>query len=343
MKNIQMKEIDKLYQQLLGPSDELVSEMATLDGDILILGVGGKMGPDLARLAKQAIDKAGIQKKVIGVSRFSEPGLQDQLEQQGIKTYNADLLQDDQLQALPDVKNVIYMAGTKFGTSGKESFTWAMNSYLPGRVAEKYKNSRIVIFSTGNVYHLTPVLSGGATEDYPAQPVGEYAQSCLGRERIFQYFSSLYNTPILIFRLNYANDVSYGVLLEIARSVKDDKPIDLSMGHVNVIWQGDANERALRSLTHCEAPARILNIAGPEIVSVRWVAEEFGRMYGLTPQFFNEEQSTALLSNAAESFRLFGYPKVSLKTMMALLAEWINQGGKILNKPTHFQERKGQF
>lgn len=338
-----MKEIDKLYQQLLGPSDELVSEMATLVGDILILGVGGKMGPDLARLAKQAIDKAGIQKKVIGVSRFSEAGLQDQLEQQGIKTYNADLLQDDQLHALPDVKNVIYMAGTKFGTSGKESFTWAMNSYLPGRVAEKYKNSRIVVFSTGNVYHLTPVLSGGATEDYPAQPVGEYAQSCLGRERLFQYFSSIYNTPILIFRLNYANDVSYGVLLEIARSVKEDKPIDLSMGHVNVIWQGDANERALRSLIHCATPAKILNIAGPEIVSVRWVAEEFGRMYGLTPKFFNEEQSTALLSNAAESFRLFGYPKVSLKTMMALLAEWINQGGKILNKPTHFQEREGQF
>lgn len=337
-----MTEIDKLYQQLLQPSDDLVSEIATLDGDILILGVGGKMGPDLAKLAKHAIDKAGIQKKVIGVSRFSEPGLQDQLDQQGIKTYNVDLLKDDQLQALPDVRNVIYMAGTKFGTSGKESFTWAMNSYLPGRVAEKYKNSRIVVFSTGNVYPLMPVASGGATEAQLPEPVGEYAQSCLGRERIFQYFSSLYNTPILIFRLNYANDVSYGVLLDIAHSVKEDKPIDLSMGHANVIWQGDANEMALRSLIHCEAPAKILNIAGP-IVSVRQVAEEFGRMFGKTPNFFNEEQSTALLSNATESFRLFGYPKVPLKTIMELLVEWINQGGKILNKPTHFQERKGQF
>jgi nucleoside-diphosphate-sugar epimerase len=337
-----MKEIDKLYQQLLQPSDDLVSEIAALDGDILILGIGGKMGPDLAKLAKHAIDKAGIQKKVIGASRFSEPGLQDQLEQQGIKTYKADLLQDDQLQALPEVKNVIYMAGAKFGTSGRESFTWAMNSYLPGRVAEKYKNSRIVVFSTGNVYHLTPVLSGGATEDYSPQPVGEYAQSCLGRERIFQYFSSIYNTPILIFRLNYANDVSYGVILDIARAVKDNKPIDLSMGHVNVIWQGDANEMALRSLNHCQAPAKILNIAGP-IVSVRQVAEEFGQMFGHTPKFFNEEQSTALLSNAAESFRLFGSPKVSLKTMMGVIAGWINQGGKILNKPTHFQEREGQF
>ena len=316
--------------------------MATLDGDILILGVGGKMGPDLARLAKHAIDKAGIRKKVIGVSRFSEHGLQDELEQEGIETYNADLLKDDQLQALPDVKNVLYLAGTKFGTSGKESFTWAMNSYLPGRVAEKYKNSRIVVFSTGNVYHLTPVRSGGAREDQQPQPVGEYAQSCLGRERIFQYFSSVNNTPMLIYRLNYANDVTYGVLLDIALSVRDDKPIDLSMGHINVIWQGDANERALRSLLHCQAPPKILNIAGP-IVSVRWVAEEFGQIFGHTPKFFNEEQSTALLSNADESYRLFGNPNVSIKTMMGVLAEWINHGGKLLNKPTHFQEREGQF
>jgi nucleoside-diphosphate-sugar epimerase len=338
-----MKDIHQLYRQMLLPSDDLVSEIASLDGDILVLGVGGKMGPDLARLAKQAIDKTGSRKRVIGVSRFSERGLQDELEQAGIETYNADLLQDKQLQALPDAKNVIYMAGTKFGTAGKESLTWAMNAYLPGRVAEKYKDSRIVVFSTGNVYHLTSVQSGGATEDYPAQPVGEYAQSCLGRERIFQHFSSVYETPLVIFRLNYANDVTYGVLLDIARSVKDDKPIDVAMGHVNVIWQGDANERALRSLMHCTTPAKILNIAGPETVSVRWVAEEFGRIFGRTPKFLNEEQHTALLSNAAESFRLFGYPRVSLKAMMDVLAEWVIQGGKTLNKPTHFQEREGQF
>ncbi len=187
------------------------------------------------------------------------------------------------------------------------------------------------------------MLSGGATEEYPAQPVGEYAQSCLGRERIFQYFSSVYDTPLLIFRLNYANDVSYGVLLDIARSVKDDKPIDLNMGHVNVIWQGDANERALRSLLHCEAPAKILNIAGPETYQSVGLQKSLDACSGITPKFFNEEQTTALLSNAAESFRLFGHPKVSLKTMMDILAEWINQGGKILNKPTHFQEREGQF
>ena len=235
-----MNYINELYRQLLLPSDALVSDIAGLNGDILILGVGGKMGPALAKLAKQAIDRAGVNKRVIGVSRFSEAGLQEELNSLGIETFEADLLQDDQLDALPDSENVLYLAGTKFGTAGKESFTWAMNSYLPGRIAQKYKNSRIVVFSTGNVYPFTPVLIGGADETLTPQPIGEYAQSCLGRERLFQYYSSKYNTPILIYRLNYANDVTYGVLLEIARSVKEKKPIDLGMGHVNVIWQGDA-------------------------------------------------------------------------------------------------------
>lgn len=337
-----MTEIDKLYQQLLLPSDDLISELAIIDGDILILGVGGKMGPDLARLAKNAIDKAGLKKKVIGVSRFSEHGLQQQLENKGIKTYKIDLLRDDQLQTLPDIKNVIYLAGTKFGTTGKEAFTWAMNSYLPGRVAEKYKDSRIVVFSTGNVYPLTSVSSGGATEEQLPQPIGEYAQSCLGRERVFQYFSSIFNTPMLIYRLNYANDVSYGVLLDIALAVKNKKPIDLSMGYANVIWQGEANERALRSLLHCNTPPKILNITGP-IVSVRDVAERFGKIFGNEPGFTSKEQDTALLSNANESFRLFGNPKISLNQMIEVIAGWIKQEGKTLNKPTHFQEREGQF
>jgi len=338
-----MTELELLEQEFLKPSDSLISDIAKLDGDILILGVGGKMGPAMAQLAKKAVDLGGLNKKVIGVSRFSEAGLQDKLEKAGIKTYNADLLNDEQLQSLPDVKNVLYLAGTKFGTTGKESFTWAMNSYLPGRVAEKYKNSRIVVFSTGNVYPLTPVAWGGAIETRQPEPVGEYAQSCLGRERIFQYSSSKYNTPILIYRLNYANDISYGVLLEIAKSVKEDRPIDLSMGHVNVIWQGNANEIAIRSLNHCAVPAKILNVTGPETVSVRWLAGQFGQLFNKTPVFINEEQPTALLSNAAEAIGLFGYPKVTLKQMIGLLAEWIIQGGATLNKPSHFQERKGQF
>ena len=338
-----MKDINKLYESLLAPSEALVSDIAALKGDILILGVGGKMGPALARLAKQAVDSAEVNKRILGVSRFSEAGLQDELNSLGIETYKADLLQDDQLNALPDNENVLYLAGTKFGTTGKEPFTWAMNSYLPGRVAQKYKNSRIVVFSTGNVYPLTPVLMGGADENLIPQPVGEYAQSCLGRERLFQYYSSIHNTPILIYRLNYANDVTYGVLLEIARSVKEKKPVDLSMGHVNVIWQGDANEIALRALHHCSVTSKIINVTGPEIIPVRWIAKEFGKLFGQSPEFLNQEQDTALLSNAAESFRLFGYPKVPLKKMMELIVEWINEGGRIINKPTHFQERTGQF
>lgn len=338
-----MQNIESIYKNLLEPSAELIADIAGLDGDILILGVGGKMGPALARLAKQAIDKAGIVKKVTGVARFSEPGLQDELSREGIETVIADLLDDSQLQALPDAKNVLYLAGTKFGTAGNESFTWAMNAYLPGRVAEKYKNSNIVVFSSGNVYHLTPVTHGGATEDSMPQPVGEYAQSSLARERVFQYASSKYNTPLLIYRLNYANDVSYGVLLEIAKTVKENRAVDLAMGNVNVIWQGDANEIALRALHHCSVPSKILNVTGPETISVRWLAEQFGNMFGQAPSFINEEQAASLLSNAAESFRLFGYPKTPLMKIMELIVEWVNQGGKTINKPTHFQERKGQF
>jgi len=338
-----MRNIESVYKKLLEPSADLIEDIATIDGDIIVLGIGGKMGPGLARVAKQAIDKAGINKKIIGVARFSEPGLQEQLNSEGIETISADLLNEDDLQALPQEKNVLYLLGTKSGTTGKESLTWAMNSYLPGRVAQKFKNSRIVVFSTGNVYPLVPVVSGGATEDLPPEPIGEYAQSCLGRERIFQYFSLKNNTPVLIYRLNYANDVTYGVLHEIAKSVKENQPVDLSMGTASVIWQGDANEIAIRCLKHCSAPAKILNVTGPETVSLRWLAEQFGKMLGVTPEFINEERSTSFLSNAAESFRLFGYPKVTLKQMMEVILEWLNEGGKTLNKPTHFSERKGKY
>lgn len=338
-----MKNIETAYHHLLQPSDTLVSDIAKIDGDIMILGAGGKMGPSLAVLAKQAIDKSGVIKKIIAVSRFSEPGLQKELNTRGIETISADLLEDIQLQALPDVKNVLYLAGTKFGTTGKEAFTWAMNSYLPGRVAEKFKQSNIVVFSTGNVYPLTPVVSGGASEEYPPAPLGEYAQSCLGRERIFQYSSSKYNTPILIYRLNYANDATYGVLLEIAKSVKEGKAIDLKMGNVNVIWQGDANEIAIRSLLHCSVPAKTLNVTGPETLSVRWIAEQFGGLFGKPPAFINEEQSTALLSNASTCNSLFGYPRTAPKQIIEFLAEWLLQGGKTINKETHFQERAGKY
>jgi nucleoside-diphosphate-sugar epimerase len=335
--------LDNLYQQLLRPTDELVSEMANLRGDILVLGVGGKMGPALATLAKEAVDFAGIQKKVIGVSRFSESGLQEELEKRGIETHKADLLQEDELQSLPYAPNVLYLAGTKFGTTGNEPRTWAMNAYLPGRIAEKYKGSRVVVFSTGNVYPFVPIHSGGATEDLLPEPLGEYAQSCLGRERIFQYFSEKFDMPILIYRLNYANDVTYGVLLEIGKLVQEGRPIDLRMGYVNVIWQGDANDIALRALKHCSVPARILNVTGTETISVRSIAYEFARIFKIEPLFLHEEQSTALLSNAAQAHVIFGQPRTRLEQMIGLIAAWINSGGRTLNKPTHFQERGGRY
>lgn len=340
-----MKPFDKesILQKYLRPSSQLLNDIVKIDGDILILGAGGKMGPALAKLAKDAINETKIQKQVIAASRFSDPGVWNDLNNYGITTIKADLLNEDDLKKLPETPNVIYLAGHKFGTTGNESYTWAMNTFLPGMVAQKFKQSNIVVFSSGNVYPLSPVTSGGMTEDMPASPIGEYAQSCLGRERIFQYFSKKNNTPILIYRLNYANDVSYGVLLEIARSVYGEKEIDLTMGNVNVIWQGDANEIAIRSLLYCAVPAKMLNVTGPETISVRWIAGEFGKAFNKTPKFIGIEESNALLSNAAECFNLFGYPNISLKQMIELISHWVIEGGKIKEKPTHFQEREGKF
>jgi nucleoside-diphosphate-sugar epimerase len=338
-----MKEVESLVQELLRPSEALVADMKKLEGDIILLGVAGKMGPGMARLAREASDIAGVRRRIIGVSRFSEPDTKAVLEANGIETITADLLNEDHLASLPDAPNVLYLAGTKFGTTGNEPFTWAMNAYLPGRVAECYRKSRIVAFSTGNVYPFSPVENGGSSEDDATGPVGEYGQSCLGRERIFQYFSAKNNTPMLIYRLNYAIDVRYGVLLDIAKAVVEERPIDLAMGFVNVIWQGDANEIAIRSLLHCEVPARILNVTGPETISVKWLAKQFAKKFGKTPVFVNEVKPTALLSNASRAHKLFGYPRVTLRQMIDLTAHWVLQGGKTLDKPTHFQERAGKF
>lgn len=338
-----MKTLTELDDFMTAPSLELIEDLKLLDGDIIILGVGGKMGPTLAKMTKRAIDQAGLDKKVIGVSRFSSEDLKNELEEFGIETIAVDLLKDEQLQSLPDVKNVIFMAGNKFGTAGNEHFTWAMNAYLPGRIADKFKNSRIVAFSSGNVYPLTNVVNGNCSEDTPASPIGEYAQSCLGRERVLTNFSRTNDTPMLILRLNYAIDLRYGVLLEIAKHVFEGKAIDLTMGSVNVIWQGDANEYAVRSLLYCENPPKILNVTGPETISVRWLAKEFGKRFDKEAEFINEEQSTALLNNSSKAHQLFGYPKVPLQQMIDMTAEWLVNKGETLNKPTHFQERKGEF
>lgn len=338
-----MMSIKELDDKLATPSPALIKDISNLEGDLLILGAGGKMGPSLAVLAKHAIVESGVSRDVICVSRFSDQDIHNKLQEAGIKTIVADLLIEKELQALPNVKNVIYMVGQKFGTSGNESLSWALNSYLPGRISDKYKNSSIVVFSTGNVYPFVEISSGGATEIYQPNPVGEYAQSCLGRERVFEYFSKKNDTPITIFRLNYAIDMRYGVLLEIAKAVDSQKPIDLQTGHVNVIWQGDANEIAIRCLKICSSPPNTLNVTGPETVSIRWLANEFGELLNKEPQFINSEKLTALLSNAAKCHQLFGYPSVSLQKMIEWTAEWVINDGKTLNKETHFQEREGKF
>ena len=317
--------------------------MKVLDGDLLILGVGGKMGPTLAKQAKRAIDLAGITKKVIGVSRFSTSGVREDLHEAGIETIAADLLSEDCLQNLPNIQNVILMAGRKFGSTDNESLTWAMNSYMPGRVADRFRNARLVVFSTGNVYPLTPISHGGAAECLPPAPTGEYAQSCLSRERICAYFSLQFGTPMAILRLNYAIDLRYGILLDIAEKVYTEQPIRLEMGNVNVIWQGDANAVVLRVLTHCQSPPLILNVTGPETVSIRYLAGRFGALFNKPPRFKGEEAETALLSNASRCHRLFGYPRVSLEQMIEWVAEWVRIGGTTLRKPTHFEVRDGKF
>ena len=317
--------------------------MAALDGDLMILGVGGKMGPSLARLARRACERAGVKKRIIGVARFSTPGTREFLEQNGVETIPADLLEPEALASLPDVENLVFMTGRKFGSTGSEHLTWAMNAFQPGMAAERFATSRIVAFSSGNVYPLMPLLLGGAAESTAPAPVGEYAQSALGRERMLTYFSAKNGTPMTILRLNYAIDLRYGVLLDIGLKVFERKPVDLTMGHANVIWQGDANSICLRSFALCQSPPAVLNVTGPETVSIRWLARRFGERFGIEPEFEGRESDTALLNNAARCHRLFGYPKVTIEQMIEWVADWIGLGGATLNKPTHFETRDGKF
>lgn len=330
--------IEQLEDILSQPSAADCEALAGIR-DLLILGVGGKMGPSLARRARRANPNL----RIMAVSRFSEPGLSSALQRDGIETIAADLMSPAGLARLPDAENVIFMAGRKFGSTGSEWLTWAMNVYLPGMVAERFRNSRIVAFSSGNVYPLMPVSQGGASETTPPSPVGEYAQSVLGRERMFQHFSALHQTPVTLLRLNYAIDLRYGVLLDVGQKVFDRRPVDLRMGHANVIWQGDANSVCLRSFEHCQSPPFVLNLTGPETVSVRWLARRFGEHFGIEPACEGEEGPTALLNNAALCQRLFGYPSVSLEQMIEWVAHWIGMGGTTLNKPTHFETRDGKF
>jgi nucleoside-diphosphate-sugar epimerase len=341
--NTEIHSVPELEEFLSRPSEADISAMAQLDGDLLILGAGGKMGPSLARRARRAADKAGVHNKIIAVARFSENQLHASLTSEGIEALAVDLLQPGALSKLPDIPNVIFMAARKFGTTGSEDLTWAMNTFLPGLVAERYRASRIVAFSTGNVYPLRDAMQGGAIESTPVAPRSEYAQSALGRERMFEYGSRQWGTAVTILRLNYAIDLRYGVLLDIGTAVFERRPIDLRMAFVNIIWQGDANSVCLRSFAHCQAPPLILNLTGPETLSVKFLAEEFGHRFNVQPTFISEEMPAALLSNAGKAHQMFGYPSVTTTQMIDWTASWISSGGPRLNKPTHFEVRDGKF
>lgn len=332
-----------LDEVLSTPHEDDVEAIRDLDGDLILLGVAGKMGPTLALRARKAADAAGTRKRVIGVSRFSSAKARKLLDDAGVETVEADLLDPDKVTRLPDAKNVVFLAGRKFGSTGDAALTWAMNTHVPALICERFKESRIVAFSSGNVYPFLPVSSGGATERTPPEPVGEYAQSVLGRERTFEYFCNRYGTPMVLLRLNYAVELRYGVLLDIGTAVWERRPVDLRMGAVNVIWQGDANSVGLRAFPFCSAPATVLNLTGPETLSVRHVALEFGHHFGIDPEFEGAESGNALLNNAAQCHRKFGYPSVSPAELIEWTANWIRGGGSTLGKPTHFETRDGRF
>ena len=338
-----IESVEQLEALLSLPTDQDVVAMRALQGDLMILGVGGKMGPSLAKRARRAIDLAGVKKRVIGVARFSAENLVQELHSAGIETIKSDLLDNAALAALPDVPNVVFMAAKKFGTTGAEHSTWAMNTFLPGLVADRFRASRIVTFSTGNVYPLRPIELGGAVETTPVAPVGEYAQSALGRERLFEYGSDRWRTPVAILRLNYAVELRYGVLLDIGLAVKEQRPVDLRMGVVNVIWQGDANSVCLRAFAHCQSPPIVLNLTGPETLPVRYIAERFAQRFSVQPQWSGVESPNALINNAAKVHQLFGYPTIAPNDIIDWTADWIARGGPTLNKPTHFQTRDGKF
>lgn len=332
-----------LEELLSHPTHRLEKLFAKLDGNLLIIGAGGKMGPTLAKMASRAGSKAGSKMRVIGVDIFPDKKTRKDLDRSGIETIQADLLEPGAVDKLPDAANVIYMIGMKFGASGNQPLTWALNAYLPGLVATKYRNSRIVVFSTGNVYPLAPVKSKGPNEKTPPNPVGEYAQSCLARERMFEYHSLKYKTPVCLFRLNYASELRYGVLLDIAQKVWDEVPIDLGMGYFNTIWQADANELALLCLEHCQSPPFVINITGREKLTVRDVAVNFGKIMQKLPVFEGTVADTVLLSDAFQSVITFGKPRMGLQQMIEWIARWVMNDMPTYGKPTKFEVRDGKF
>jgi nucleoside-diphosphate-sugar epimerase len=334
---------DTLDDLLSEPPAGVIETLRKLDGDILILGVGGKMGPTLAQMAARASREAGVRRRIIGAARFSNPKLPAWLQKHGIEPLVCDLLDPKQLEKLPDAPNVVAMPAFKFGSSSRPADTWAVNCWLPANICQRYSASRIAAFSTGNVYPLTAVSRGGSVESDSLAPVGEYAASCVGRERMYEYFSRSAGTPISLLRLNYACELRYGVLVDLARQVLAGEPIDLTMGYVNVIWQGDANAMALQSLVQAASPPFVVNIAGPETLSVRQLSQRLGELVDRPPVFQGVEDDKALLSNGGLGCRLFGSPRVTVAQLCQWIANWLKEGGELLDKPTKFQVRDGKF
>ena len=335
---------ESLEDQLSLPTPAVLETLRQLQGDVMILGAGGKMGPTLARMVRRGFDALGrTDRTVYAVSRFSDPAAMAWLQAHGIQAVPCDLLDRAAVQALPDVPNIIFMAGQKFGTRAAPELTWVMNTLVPAIVAERYARSRIVVFSTACVYPLVASGSTGSREEDPLAPPGDYANSCVGRERIFTHFSNQNGTPLLMFRLSYAIDLRYGVLHDVAQKVSQGQPVDVTMGHANVIWQGDANARAIQCLGHTGSPPVALNVTGLEPVSIRWLAGRFGQLLGKQPVITGSEGPSAWLFDASKSYAWFGPPTVSLEEMIEATAQWVGQGGQSLGKPTHYETRDGNF
>jgi nucleoside-diphosphate-sugar epimerase len=332
-----------LEEILSRPTPGAIETLRRLDGDFLVLGAAGKMGPSLARMIRRGLDAAGAKGRVLAVSRFSEPQAMSEFEEHGVHPIACDLLDRKAVEALPDAANVLYLAGQKFGTSDTPELTWVMNTLVPAHVAERYARSRIVVFSTACVYPLSPVGGPWAREDCPLEPLGEYANSCVGRERNFAHFARRNGTPMLFYRLSYALDLRYGVLRDVAQSVWEGRLVNVTMGHANVIWQGDANARAIQCFDHVSSPSRSLNVTGRERVSIRSLATRFGELLGRRPSIAGHESATALLADATRSYELFGPPLVSLEEAIEATAQWVRDGGESLGKPTHFEARDGRF
>jgi nucleoside-diphosphate-sugar epimerase len=337
----------EIEERLATPGAKDIQLMRSLPGDVIVLGAGGKMGPSLTKLAARASQAAGINRRIMAVSRFLSPHSQENLQRAGVETIACDLLDRDALATLPDAENVLFLAGRKFGSFGRPDITWAMNGIVPANAAYRYRHSRIVAFSTGNVYPFVNPQEGtdfaGSRESDEPQPHGEYAQSCLGRERLFEFYSREYGTPCLLLRLNYAMDLRYGVLVDIAHKVFHAQPVDLTVGYFNTIWQRDANSYALRCLELCASPPRALNVTGPEIISVRQAAEYFSHRFGRPALFSGQESGKSLLSDASLCRRLLGEPDVRWEELREWVAHWVEIGGRNLNKPTHFEAINGKF